>query len=123
MEPPVRTDSESIRDEKVKVLKAIRPLGAADLVRGQFRGYREEPGVAPDSKVETYAALRLEIDSWRWQGVPFYIRAGKCLPVTCTEVLVRMRRPPTMYPTCTGAAQPLPLPHQSRRRRSRWARR
>ena len=97
MEPPVRTDSESIRDEKVKVLKAMPPLAAQDLVRGQFRGYRKEPGVAPGSKVETFAALRLEIDSWRWQGVPFYIRAGKCLPVTCAEVVVRLRRPPTMY--------------------------
>src|SRR5437899_3620054 len=96
MEPPVRTDSESIRDEKVKVLKAIPPLDAKNFVRGQFRGYREEAGVAPDSKVETFAALRLEIDSWRWGGVPFYIRAGKCLPVTCAEVVVRLRRPPTM---------------------------
>ena len=97
MEPPVRTDSESIRDEKVKVLKAIPPIDAKNLVRGQFRGYRKEAGVAPDSKVETFAALRLEIDSWRWQGVPFYIRAGKCLPVTCAEVVVRLRRPPTMF--------------------------
>ena len=97
MEPPVRTDSESIRDEKVKVLKAMPSLDAKNLVRGQFRGYREEAGVAPDSKVETFVALRLEIDSWRWQGVPFYIRAGKCLPVTCTEVVVRLRRPPTMF--------------------------
>ena len=97
MEPPVRTDSESIRDEKVKVLKAIPPLEAKNLVRGQFKGYRSEPGVAPDSKVETFAALKLEVDSWRWRGVPFYIRAGKCLPVTCTEILVRLRQPPTMY--------------------------
>jgi glucose-6-phosphate 1-dehydrogenase len=97
MEPPVRTDSESIRDEKVKVLKAIPALSADNLVRGQFRGYRSEKGVAPDSTVETFVALRLEIDSWRWQGVPFYIRAGKCLPVTCTEVLVRLRQPPTMF--------------------------
>jgi len=97
MEPPVRTDSESIRDEKVKVLKAIPPLDMKNVIRGQFRGYRTENGVAPDSKVETFAALRLEIDSWRWHGVPFYIRAGKRLPVTCTEVLVRLRRPPTMY--------------------------
>ena len=66
------------------------------MVRGQFRGYRQEKGVAPDSKVETFAALRLEIDSWRWKGVPFYIRAGKNLPVTCTEVLGRFRKPPTM---------------------------
>ena len=97
MEPPVRTDSESIRDEKVKVLKAIPPLTAKNLVRGQFRDYHNEPGVAPDSKMETFAALKLEIDSWRWRGVPFYIRAGKNLPVTCTEVVVRLRQPPTMY--------------------------
>jgi glucose-6-phosphate 1-dehydrogenase len=97
MEPPVRPDSESIRDEKVKVLKAISPLSAQHLVRGQFRGYRKESGVAPDSKVETFAALRLDVDSWRWKGVPFYIRAGKCLPVTATEVVVRLRRPPTMF--------------------------
>jgi glucose-6-phosphate 1-dehydrogenase len=97
MEPPIRTDSESIRDEKVKVLKAIAPLDARNLVRGQFRGYRNEPGVAPDSKVETFAALKLHIDSWRWRGVPFYIRAGKCLAVTCTEILARLRQPPTMY--------------------------
>jgi glucose-6-phosphate 1-dehydrogenase len=97
MEPPPRNDSESIRDEKVKVLKAIPPLESKNLVRGQFRGYRNEKGVAPDSQVETFAALELEIDSWRWKGVPFYIRAGKCLPVTCAEVVVRLRRPPTMY--------------------------
>jgi glucose-6-phosphate 1-dehydrogenase len=99
MEPPVRTDSESMRDEKVKVLKAIPPLEAKNLVRGQFRGYRREKGVAPDSQVETFAALRLNVNSWRWQGVPFYIRAGKSLPVTCTEVVVRLRRPPTVFPT------------------------
>ena len=100
MEPPARTDSESVRDEKVKVLKSVRALGPADLVRGQFRGYREESGVAPDSKVETFAALRLQIDSWRWEGVPVYLRAGKCLPVTCTEVVARLRKPPSvLYPT------------------------
>jgi glucose-6-phosphate 1-dehydrogenase len=97
MGPPTRNDSESIRDEKVKVLRAIAPIQPENIVRGQFRGYRQESGVAPDSDVETFAALRLEIDSWRWQGVPFYIRAGKCLPVTCTEILVRLRQPPTMY--------------------------
>ncbi len=97
MEAPVRTDSESIRDEKVKVLKAIPPLTAADVMRGQFRGYRLEKGVAPDSTMETFVALRLAIDSWRWDGVPFYIRAGKRLPVTCTEVVVRLRRPPSIF--------------------------
>ena len=100
MEPPVRTDSETIRDEKVKVLKAIRPLEAKNVVRGQFRGYRNENGVAADSKVETFVALRLNVDSWRWQGVPFYIRAGKSLPVTSTEIVVRLREPPIVFPTC-----------------------
>ncbi len=99
MEPPVRTDSESIRDEKVKVLKAIMPLNENSLVRGQFRGYRSERGVAADSEIETFAALRLDIDSWRWQSVPFYIRAGKCLPVTCTEIFMRLRRPPAVFPS------------------------
>jgi glucose-6-phosphate 1-dehydrogenase len=98
MEPPIRTDSESIRYEKAKVLKAIPPLTEQDVVRGQFRGYRSEKGVAPESNVETFAAVRLKIDSWRWQGVPFYIRAGKCLPVTSTEVLIRLRQPPALYP-------------------------
>ena len=96
MEPPVRLDSETVRDEKAKVLKAIPPLDATNLVRGQFRGYGQEKGVAPDSKVETFAALRLEVDSWRWKGVPFYIRAGKNLPLTCTEVLARFRKPPSV---------------------------
>jgi glucose-6-phosphate 1-dehydrogenase len=99
MEPPVRTDSESVRDEKVKVLKSIPPLEPQNVVRGQFRGYREEPGVAADSQVETFAALRLAVDSWRWQGVPFYIRAGKSLRVTCTEVVARLRRPPALFAT------------------------
>jgi len=97
MEPPVRTDSESIRDEKVKVLKAIPPLKPEDVVRGQFCGYRDEPGVAKDSNTETFAAMKLEVDSWRWRGVPFYIRAGKSLPVTCTEITLRLRQPPTMF--------------------------
>lgn len=98
MEAPVRMDSESIRDEKVKVLKAIPALEERNLVRGQFRGYLEEKGVAADSKVETFAALRLEINSWRWQGVPFHIRAGKSLPVTSTEIVCRLRKPPTVIP-------------------------
>jgi glucose-6-phosphate 1-dehydrogenase len=97
MEPPVGTDSQSIRDETVKVLKAIPPLTADDVVRGQFRGYRLEKGVAAESTVETFVAARLAINSWRWQGVPFYIRAGKRLPVTCTEVVVRLRRPPEIF--------------------------
>ena len=111
MEPPVRMDSETIRDEKVKVLKAIPPIEPANLVRGQFRGYRQEKGVAPDSKIETFAALQLEIDSWRWKGVPFYIRAGKNLPVTCTEVLARFRRPPVVFAEKLSAKL-YPLSHQ-----------
>ena len=106
MEPPVNTDSESLRDEKVKVLKAIRPLVYKKLVRGQFRGYRSEEGVSPQSKVETYAALRLDIDSWRWSGVPFYLRAGKCLPVTATEVVVDLRAPPARVFGDLGPEQP-----------------
>ena len=99
MEPPARTDSESVRDEKVKVLKSIPSLGIDGVLRGQFRGYRNEKGVAADSQVETFAVLRLAIDSWRWQGVPFFIRAGKSLQVTCTEVVARLRRPPVIYPS------------------------
>jgi glucose-6-phosphate 1-dehydrogenase len=98
MEPPVRADSESIRDEKVRVLKAIAPIDESQLVRGQFRGYRDERGVRKDSQTETFAALRLEINSWRWKGVPFYIRAGKCLPVTRTEIVGRFHKPPSLIP-------------------------
>lgn len=97
MEPPARLDTESIRDEKVKALKSIPPLETRNLIRGQFRGYLNEKGVAHNSQVETFAALKLEIDSWRWRGVPFYIRAGKCLPATFTEVVVRLRRPPAIF--------------------------
>ncbi len=97
MEPPVRTDSKSIRDEKAKVLKAIMPLEETSLVRGQFEGYLSQGGIEQGSTTETFAAMRLEIDSWRWQGVPFYIRTGKCLPVTCTEIFVRLRRPPAIF--------------------------
>jgi glucose-6-phosphate 1-dehydrogenase len=95
MEPPVNGSGDALRDEKVKVFQAMRPLQGQDLVRGQFKGYRDEPGVAPASKVETFAALKLSIDSWRWSGVPFYLRAGKCLPVEATEVVVELRPPPT----------------------------
>jgi glucose-6-phosphate 1-dehydrogenase len=98
MEPPVRSDSESIRDEKVKVLRAIPPIEQKNLVRGQFHRYRDENGVAKDSQTETFAALKLEVNSWRWKGVPFYIRAGKCLPTTCTEIVAKFRKPPTLIP-------------------------
>ncbi len=103
MEQPARTDSEAMRDENVKVLKAMAPIEPANLVRGQFDGYRKEPGVAPDSAMETFAAMKLEIDSWRWQGVPFFIRAGKSLPVTCTEVVMQLKRPPRVFPGCKPA--------------------
>jgi glucose-6-phosphate 1-dehydrogenase len=94
MEPPATTYDEAIRDELTKVFRQIRPLRPANIVRGQFRGYREETGVAADSTVETFAALKLEVDSWRWDGVPFLIRTGKRLPVSATEVTVQLRRPP-----------------------------
>jgi glucose-6-phosphate 1-dehydrogenase len=94
MEAPGSGNAEAIRDAKTAVLQAILPLDPDSIVRGQFAGYRAEPGVAADSRVETYAALRLSIDSWRWAGVPFYIRAGKRLPVTCAEVIVQMKLPP-----------------------------
>ncbi len=94
MEPPVGEESEALRDEKAKVFRGIRPLEAGGLVRGQYNGYRDEAGVGPQSNVETFAAMRLQLDSWRWQGVPIFIRAGKHLPVTVTEVLVELRRPP-----------------------------
>jgi glucose-6-phosphate 1-dehydrogenase len=106
MEPPVNTEGESLRDEKVKLLRAVRPLTSKEVVRGQFTGYRQEPGVSPDSQVETYAALALRIDSWRWSGVPFYLRAGKCLPVTATEVVVELKPPPTNVFGDLGPEQP-----------------
>jgi len=94
MEPPVSVYSDSVRDEQVKVFRSIPPLKPEEVVRGQFRGYTAEPGVAPDSRVETFAAVRLEVDSWRWAGVPFVIRAGKRLPLTATEVFVDLKPPP-----------------------------
>jgi len=94
MEPPASLSAESIRDEQVKVFRMIPPIDRSQVVRGQFHGYRDEPGVARDSKVETFAAVRFEVDSWRWAGVPFLIRAGKCLKTTVTEVLVKLKRPP-----------------------------
>jgi glucose-6-phosphate 1-dehydrogenase len=97
MEPPAATDSESVRDEKVKVLKSMPALNTNNVVRGQFVGYLDEAGVAKDSHVETFAAVKLDIHSWRWEGVPFYVRAGKKLPVTCTEVKATFKQPPPVW--------------------------
>jgi len=94
MEPPTGLHCDAIRDEQVKVFRTIPPLDPKHLVRGQFNDYKKEKGVAPESNVETFAAVRMEVQSWRWSGVPFLIRAGKCLPVTTTEVLVKLRKPP-----------------------------
>ena len=94
MNAPSSENSDAVRDEKALLFKAVRPLDPSDVVRGQYRGYRQEDGVAPDSQVETFAAVKLFIDSWRWAGVPFYIRAGKCLPVQATEIRVDLKRPP-----------------------------
>ena len=94
MEPPTTMYTDSVRDEQVKVFRTIPPLSPANIVRGQFRGYRDEAGVSPNSDVETFAAVRLEVDSWRWSGVPFLIRAGKRMPTTATEVFVKLRKPP-----------------------------
>ncbi len=94
MDPPVNRTADAMRDEKLRLFRSIRPLRPEDVVRGQFDGYRKEPGVAKDSTVETFAALRLHMDTWRWAGVPFFIRAGKQLPVKCTEVMVRLKNPP-----------------------------
>lgn len=103
MEPPVSFEADAIRDEKVKLLSAIRPPAAEDVaahtVRGQYAGYREAPDVAPDSQTATYAALRLFVDNWRWQGVPFYLRSGKAMARATTEILIVFRRPPhLMFP-------------------------
>jgi glucose-6-phosphate 1-dehydrogenase len=94
MGPPVDRSTAAMRDEKLRLFRSLRPLTRRDVVRGQFTGYRKEPGVASKSTVETFAALRLRMDTWRWAGVPFFIRAGKALPVKCTEVLVRLKNPP-----------------------------
>jgi glucose-6-phosphate 1-dehydrogenase len=94
MDAPTTKDLEALRDEKVRLLRAIKPVTPADVVRGQFRGYRSEPDVARDSSMETFAAMRLRVDNWRWAGVPFYVRAGKCLPSSRSEVLVALKPPP-----------------------------
>ena len=106
MEAPGGRGTEAVRDEKAQAFRSMRPLEPADVVRGQFAGYRDEDGVAEDSQVETFAAIRLHIDSWRWAGVPFYIRAGKHLPVTATEVLVELKRPPVSIFADCDAARP-----------------
>jgi glucose-6-phosphate 1-dehydrogenase len=105
MDPPTGEEREANRDQKANLLKAVRPLDAASIVRGQYRGYRTVPGVRPDSTVETYVAVKLSVDSWRWAGVPIYIRAGKCLPLTAAEVIVEFREPPRAVfgePTSAG---------------------
>ena len=102
MEAPIARDLDALRDEKQRAFRAMRPLAPTDVVCGQFRGYRSEKGVAADSQVDTFAAVKLYIDTWRWAGVPFYIRAGKRLPVTATEVLVELKRPPrSVFDTIT----------------------
>ncbi|HUX71689.1 MAG TPA: glucose-6-phosphate dehydrogenase, partial [Cellulomonadaceae bacterium] len=107
MEPPVSPDADALRDEKVKVLRAMRPLDSTSVVRGQYAGYLDEPGVAPGSTVETFVAARLEIESWRWAGVPFFVRAGKALAATALEAVVELREPPRMLFTEAD----LPSPH------------
>jgi glucose-6-phosphate 1-dehydrogenase len=107
MEPPASSDADALRDERSKVLRAMPPLEPTHVIRGQASGYRDEPGVAPDSQVETFVALRAHIDSWRWAGVPFFIRAGKQLPVTATEILVEFVRPPRLF----FARDDAPAPH------------
>jgi glucose-6-phosphate 1-dehydrogenase len=105
MEAPASTYHEAIRDEQAKVLRTVRPLSVEHMVRGQYGGYREEPDVASDSYMATYAALRLYVDSWRWEDVPFYVRAGKHLAMTCTEVTVELRQPPpVVFPEPRPAA-------------------
>lgn len=106
MEPPVSPDADALRDEKVKVLRAMHPLDSTSVIRGQYAGYLEEPGVGEGSTVETYVAARLEIESWRWAGVPFYIRAGKGLAATALEAVVELREPPRMLFTDPGVQAP-----------------
>jgi glucose-6-phosphate 1-dehydrogenase len=108
MEPPVRDDADSLRDEKVKVLKAMAPLDPAAVVRGQYKGYRDEPGVAAGSTTETYAAMRFSIDSWRWAGVPWYVRAGKAMEATALEATVELCSPPRMLFLGDGGHVPEP---------------
>ncbi len=106
MEPPVGPEANFLQDEKAKVFAAMRPIDPATLVRGQYVGYRDEPGVAPDSEVDTFAAARIEIDSWRWAGVPWYVRCGKALAKSATEVVVEFREPPAMLFDEAGGPAP-----------------
>jgi len=106
MEPPLDKSADALRDEKVRVLKAMRPVDPTRLVRGQYKGYLDEPGVAPDSTIETFAAVRLRIESWRWSGVPFYVRTGKAMAATGLEAVVEFRSPPRMMFTDASAPQP-----------------
>jgi glucose-6-phosphate 1-dehydrogenase len=108
MEPPVGVDADALRDEKVKVFRAMPSIDPAEVVRGQYEGYRQEEGVAPDSQVETFAAMRLCVESWRWAGVPFYVRAGKCLATTATEVVVEFHSPPRLLFAHPGTLPPHP---------------
>jgi glucose-6-phosphate 1-dehydrogenase len=106
MEPPVGPESSFLQDEKAKVFSAMRPIDPAAMVRGQYVGYRDEPGVAADSTVETFVAARLEIDSWRWAGVPWYVRCGKALTSAATEVVVEFREPPSLLFDEAGGPAP-----------------
>ena len=108
MEPPVGSDADSLRDERTKLFRQIRTVEPRSVVRGQYRGYLDEEGVDPRSDVETFTALRLEIDSWRWAGVPFLIRTGKCLPVTATEAIVEFKAPPQLLFSPPGSRPPSP---------------
>ena len=106
MEPPAGSDSGFLQDEKAKVIAAMRPMDPDTLVRGQYVGYRDEPGVAPESEVETFAAARFEIDSWRWAGVPWYVRVGKALAQNATEAVIELREPPRMLFDEAGGPAP-----------------
>ncbi|MCJ0824878.1 glucose-6-phosphate dehydrogenase [Luteimonas sp. 50] len=107
MDAPIGDDAQAIHAEKLRLFRAMKPLQPGHVVRGQFRGYRDEAGVDADSNIETFAALKLEIDTWRWAGVPFYIRAGKRMPITATEVVVDLKHPPmTIFDDDHGSARP-----------------
>lgn len=108
MEPPVSADAQALRDEKVKVLRAIRPVSRDDVVRGQYQGYKDEEGIDSDSMTETFVAMKLDIGSWRWAGVPFYIRTGKSMATTATEILIEFASPPRLFFARSDAPQPHP---------------